>query len=157
MGLQWALNGLWLPWLELALHSTLEQAGSTSQHRQEVPGRRSRDSSAPTAQSPEEAGRRVSHTRRPDCTRLESPVHLDRTALPSGGAPGAARTQQVCRLTYTVAEAAALLDISVWSYYRGLRTGELPGRKVCGQWRVSRSQLHRFLDESLEPAAGVHS
>jgi excisionase family DNA binding protein len=49
-------------------------------------------------------------------------------------------------LTYTVAEAARLARVSVWSYYRGLKEGKLPGRKVRGQWRVSRKQLHRFLD-----------
>ncbi len=49
-------------------------------------------------------------------------------------------------LTYTVAEAARLARVSVWSYYRGLKEGRLPGRKVRGQWRVSRKQLHRFLD-----------
>ena len=49
-------------------------------------------------------------------------------------------------LTYTVAEAARLARVSVWSYYRGLKEGKLPGRKVRGQWRVSRRQLHRFLD-----------
>ena len=49
-------------------------------------------------------------------------------------------------LTYTVAEAARLARVSVWSYYRGLKEGKLPGRKVRGQWRVSRKQLHRFLE-----------
>jgi excisionase family DNA binding protein len=49
-------------------------------------------------------------------------------------------------LTYTVAEAARVARVSVWSYYRGLKEGKLPGRKVRGQWRVSRKQLHRFLD-----------
>jgi excisionase family DNA binding protein len=49
-------------------------------------------------------------------------------------------------LTYTVAEAARLARVSVWSYYRGLKEGKVPGRKVRGQWRVSRKQLHRFLD-----------
>jgi excisionase family DNA binding protein len=60
----------------------------------------------------------------------------------------AARLHQpeLSRLTYTVVEAAAILDISVWSYYRGLRAGVLPGRKVCGQWRVSRARLERFLE-----------
>jgi excisionase family DNA binding protein len=49
-------------------------------------------------------------------------------------------------LTYTVAEAARLARVSVWSYYRGLKEGRLPGRKVRGQWRVSGKQLHRFLE-----------
>jgi excisionase family DNA binding protein len=49
-------------------------------------------------------------------------------------------------LTYTVAEAARLARVSVWPYYRGLKEGKLPGRKVRGQWRISRKQLHRFLD-----------
>jgi excisionase family DNA binding protein len=58
-------------------------------------------------------------------------------------------------LTYTVAEAARLARVSVWSYYRGLKEGRLPGRKVRGQWRVSRKQLHRFLDgEDITPGGG---
>lgn len=58
-------------------------------------------------------------------------------------------------LTYTVAEAARLARVSVWSYYRGLKEGRLPGRKVRGQWRVSRKQLHRFLDgEELASGGG---
>ena len=56
-------------------------------------------------------------------------------------------------LTYTVAEAARLARVSVWSYYRGLKEGRLPGRKVRGQWRISRKQLHRFL-EGEELASG---
>ena len=51
-----------------------------------------------------------------------------------------------CGSADTVAEAARLARVSVWSYYRGLKEGKLPGRKVRGQWRVSRRQLHRFLD-----------
>jgi excisionase family DNA binding protein len=41
------------------------------------------------------------------------------------------------RLFYTLREAAALLQISPETYYRGVREGRFPGRKVGGQWRVS--------------------
>jgi excisionase family DNA binding protein len=57
-------------------------------------------------------------------------------------------------LTYTVAEAAQLARVSVWSYYRGLKEGRLPGRKVRGQWRISCKQLHRFLDGEDITAGG---
>jgi excisionase family DNA binding protein len=73
-------------------------------------------------------------------------VRGDRSAPASepAGSPVAEHDSDV--LTYTVAEAARLARVSVWSYYRGLKDGRLPGRKVCGQWRVSRKQLLRFLD-----------
>src|SRR6266508_5406770 len=74
--------------------------------------------------------------------RLEPHVHGDRSAPATE--PAAEQDGDV--LTYTVAEAARLARVSVWSYYRGLKEGRLPGRKVRGQWRVSRKQLHRFLD-----------
>ncbi len=50
------------------------------------------------------------------------------------------------RLFYTLKEAAALLHISPETYYRGVREGRFPGRKVGGQWRVSRRALHRYAE-----------
>jgi excisionase family DNA binding protein len=49
-------------------------------------------------------------------------------------------------LTYTVPEAAARVGISVDSYYRALKTGTVPGRKIRGRWVVSRMKLERFLE-----------
>jgi excisionase family DNA binding protein len=51
------------------------------------------------------------------------------------------------RLFYTLREAAALLQISPETYYRGVREGRFPGRKVGGQWRVSCAALHRYAEE----------
>jgi excisionase family DNA binding protein len=56
------------------------------------------------------------------------------------------RQPEPSRLTYTVPEAAALAGISVDSYYRALKTGTVPGRKIRGRWVVSRVKLERFLE-----------
>ena len=50
------------------------------------------------------------------------------------------------RLFYTLKEAAALLHISPETYYRGVREGLFPGRKVGGQWRVPCGALHRYAE-----------
>jgi excisionase family DNA binding protein len=50
------------------------------------------------------------------------------------------------RLFYTLKEAAALLHISPETYYRGVREGRFPGRKVGGQWRVPCGALHRYAE-----------
>jgi excisionase family DNA binding protein len=34
------------------------------------------------------------------------------------------------QLTYSIPEAAALLGISTWSYYQGVRRGELPALRL---------------------------
>jgi excisionase family DNA binding protein len=49
-------------------------------------------------------------------------------------------------LTYTVSEAAALAGVSVDSYYRALKAGIVPGRKIGGRWVVSRVKLVRYLE-----------
>jgi excisionase family DNA binding protein len=73
-------------------------------------------------------------------------VQKDRSASATRPTADAIAERDGDILTYTVAEAARLARVSVWSYYRGLKEGRLPGRKVRGQWRVSRKQLHRFLE-----------
>jgi excisionase family DNA binding protein len=50
------------------------------------------------------------------------------------------------RLFYTLKEAADLLHISPETYYRGVREGKFPGRKVGGQWRISCQALHRYAE-----------
>jgi excisionase family DNA binding protein len=50
------------------------------------------------------------------------------------------------RLFYTLKEAAGLLHISPETYYRGVREGRFPGRKVGGQWRVPCGALHRYAE-----------
>jgi excisionase family DNA binding protein len=54
------------------------------------------------------------------------------------------------RLFYTLKEAAALLHISPETYYRGVREGRFPGRKVGGQWRVPCGALHRYAEDEGE-------
>lgn len=56
------------------------------------------------------------------------------------------------RLFYTLREAAALLQISEGTYYRGVRDGRFPGRKVGGQWRVPCGALHRYAEGAEAPA-----
>jgi excisionase family DNA binding protein len=59
------------------------------------------------------------------------------------------------RLFYTLKEAADLLHISPETYYRGVREGKLPGRKVGGQWRISCQALHRYAEgEGTNALAG---
>jgi excisionase family DNA binding protein len=60
---------------------------------------------------------------------------------PANGAGGGGK-----RLFYTLQEAAALLQISPVTYYRGVREGKFPGRKVGGQWRIPCAALHRYAD-----------
>jgi len=50
-------------------------------------------------------------------------------------------------LTYTVAQAAELLGISTWSYYEGIKRGELPARKVGRRLVVPKIQLEQWLAE----------
>lgn len=51
-------------------------------------------------------------------------------------------------LTYTVTEAAELLGISSWSYYEGVKRGELPARKVGRRILVPRVQLEQWLSRT---------
>lgn len=45
----------------------------------------------------------------------------------------------------TMEEARAVLRISRSTILRGLQSGEIPGKKVCGQWRISRRKLEAYL------------
>ena len=49
-------------------------------------------------------------------------------------------------LTVTVPEAAALVGISKWAYYDGIKRGDLPGRRVGRRLVVPRNLLDRFLE-----------
>jgi excisionase family DNA binding protein len=51
----------------------------------------------------------------------------------------------------TAKEAAAYLRISESKLLDGLRRGLIPGKKVLGQWRVLRSELHRWLTSTSTP------
>lgn len=51
-------------------------------------------------------------------------------------------------LIYTVAEAAALLGISEWSYYEAIKRGDLPGRRIGRRIVVPKVQLERWLEDT---------
>lgn len=51
----------------------------------------------------------------------------------------------------TAEEAAAYLRLSETTVYRLLDRGELPGRKVGGQWRILRSALEAYLAATVAP------
>lgn len=57
------------------------------------------------------------------------------------------------RLTYSVAQAAAILGISSDLAYSLAKRGQLPGAIRLGlkRWIVSRSQLERFLEGNGKP------
>lgn len=65
---------------------------------------------------------------------------------PAGTAP--VEVDSVCRAVYTVAEVAALLDLSLGSTYALIRSGEIPARKMGGRWVISKRRFHAWLDES---------
>lgn len=46
----------------------------------------------------------------------------------------------------TVVEAAAFLRVKKELVYRLLNSGEMPGIRVGGVWRISRPQLERWLE-----------
>lgn len=50
------------------------------------------------------------------------------------------------QLAFTVAEAAALIGISRWTYYERVKAGELPGRRSGNRIIVPRVQLERWLE-----------
>lgn len=51
--------------------------------------------------------------------------------------------------TMTVPEAAALVGVSMNSYYRAFKAGEVPGLRIGGRIVVPRVALERFLGEQL--------
>ncbi|MFT4122654.1 MAG: helix-turn-helix domain-containing protein [Microbacteriaceae bacterium] len=52
----------------------------------------------------------------------------------------------------TLADTAALLNISVHQAYALVRSGELPAIKLggSGQWRIERSRLEAFIESKYE-------
>lgn len=53
----------------------------------------------------------------------------------------------------TLAEAAALLQVSTRTLQRMIRGGELPAFKVGGQWRLREAQLRQWI-ENRETCSG---
>ena len=52
----------------------------------------------------------------------------------------------------TLDEAAKFLQMHPVTVRRHLRAGKLPGRKIGGEWRISRTALEQFLTGDQKPA-----
>jgi excisionase family DNA binding protein len=48
--------------------------------------------------------------------------------------------------TYTPAQVAELLGISLSGVYNHLRAGTIPSRRIGARWLIPRRQLHAWLD-----------
>jgi excisionase family DNA binding protein len=57
----------------------------------------------------------------------------------------------------TLREAASILKISKRTLHRMIQTGQIPGLKVGGQWRILESRLEELVQEETDtaPNAGV--
>ena len=57
----------------------------------------------------------------------------------------------------TLREAASILKISKRTLHRMIQTGQIPGLKVGGQWRILESRLEELVqeEENTAPNAGV--
>ena len=52
---------------------------------------------------------------------------------------------------YTPIELAAILRIHKLTVYNKLKSGEIPGRRVDGNWKTSRAELLKYLEEKYGP------
>jgi excisionase family DNA binding protein len=50
----------------------------------------------------------------------------------------------------TPVEVAAVLRLNARSVLRLLRTGQLPGRKIAGKWRILESDLESFVSSPVK-------
>jgi len=50
----------------------------------------------------------------------------------------------------TTVEAAERLRLNVWTVYKWLKAGKMPGVKLNGVWRVDAEQLQRWSRETPE-------
>ena len=48
----------------------------------------------------------------------------------------------------TVEEVSEMLKVTTLTLRRYLRSGELKGSKIGGQWRISQEQINDFLDKN---------
>lgn len=51
--------------------------------------------------------------------------------------------------TWSPAEVADATDKGIATVYRHLRSGDLPGHKVGGEWQITRRGLREWLGEEL--------
>jgi excisionase family DNA binding protein len=61
---------------------------------------------------------------------------------------GPAAAAPIERAVYTVAEVAALLDLSLGLTYALVRDGTIPARKLGGCWKVPKDAFHTWLNAS---------
>ncbi|HWO42070.1 MAG TPA: helix-turn-helix domain-containing protein [Candidatus Eisenbacteria bacterium] len=54
----------------------------------------------------------------------------------------------------TLAEAAELLQVSIRTLQRMIRSKKLPAFKVGGQWRIRESQLQQWVEQRESSSAG---
>jgi excisionase family DNA binding protein len=57
----------------------------------------------------------------------------------------------------TIDEAAKLLKLHAVTVRRHMRQDKLPGRKIGGEWRISREALDQFIRGDQKPAAPTDS
>ena len=53
------------------------------------------------------------------------------------------------RIVIRPAEVSELLDLHPNTVYRLLQSGKLPASKVCGAWRICKSDLIRFVERNM--------
>ncbi|MEU4743609.1 helix-turn-helix domain-containing protein [Actinosynnema sp. NPDC023658] len=58
------------------------------------------------------------------------------------------------RLTYTVDEAAYLLDLSRGAAYQAVREGTIPAERVGRRWIIPRKRFHAWLDGLIDDQDG---
>jgi excisionase family DNA binding protein len=57
------------------------------------------------------------------------------------------------RATYTVAEIADLLGLSLGGTYNLVRTGRIPALRMGGRWLIPRRRFHTWLDTQTTTSA----
>jgi excisionase family DNA binding protein len=77
----------------------------------------------------------------------------DRTLLAVASTPPASPGVQQERLTWTVAEVAHLLGISVATAYARVKSGAIPHLRLEGRILVPRKALLELLDTAASPAS----
>jgi excisionase family DNA binding protein len=49
---------------------------------------------------------------------------------------------------YTTGQVANIVEVNAATIFRWCEKGKLPGaNKVCGRWRISKTEFHRWCDE----------
>lgn len=51
------------------------------------------------------------------------------------------------RIAYRPVDLVPLLGVSLDTIYEALRSGQLPGRKICGSWIIPRQKFGKWLED----------